>query len=84
MNRVFGQRNLDWLEARIREAEAKIVAAKVQLAELESQGTNTSEACRMLAITTEYLHLLNLRRDAALEKLQKEKPNATSPSKAIT
>lgn len=84
MNRVFGQRNLDWLEARIREAEAKIVAAKVQLAKLESQGTNTGEACRMLAITTEYLHLLNLRRDAALKKLQTEKLNATSSSKPIT
>lgn len=71
MNRVFGRRNLDWLEARIREAEANIVAAKIQLEELESQGLNTGEACRRLAITTEYLHLLNLRRDAAVEKLRR-------------
>jgi hypothetical protein len=71
MNRVFGQRNIDWLEARIREAEGNIVAAKIQLQELESQGSNTGEACWRLAIATEYLHLLNLRREAALEKLRR-------------
>lgn len=70
MNRMFKQRNLDWLEARICEAESRIVAAKTQLAELESQDLNTGEACRRLAIATEYLHLLNVRRDVALEKLR--------------
>ena len=70
MNRVFGQRNLDWVEARISEAESRIVAEKLQLAELENQGINTGEACRRLAITTEYLRLLIVRRDAAIEKLR--------------
>ena len=71
MNRVFRQKKLDCLEARIRETETQIVSAKNQLVELESQGLNTGEACRRLAVTTEYLHLLNVRRDAAAEKLRR-------------
>jgi hypothetical protein len=34
---------------------------------LERQGINTSEACQSLAITINYLKILNVRREALLE-----------------
>jgi hypothetical protein len=69
MNHLCGQKNLSWLDARIRETEARIVSQKNHLGELESHGINTPQACRNLAITTNYLRILNVRREALLEKL---------------
>ena len=69
MNPLCGQKNLSWLDARIRETEARIIAQKKQLGALEGKGINTSQACQSLAITTNYLKILNVRRDALLDKL---------------
>ena len=69
MNPLCGQKNICWLEARIQETEARIVSQKKQLGELEGQGINTSQACRSLALTTDYLKILNVRRAALLENL---------------
>lgn len=69
MNPLCAQKNLSWLEARIRETEARIVSQKKHLGELEAQGINTSQACQSLALTTNYLKILNVRREALLEKL---------------
>lgn len=70
MTLSFLQKNLAWLEARISEAEKKIAIQKMQLALLEDKGLNTAHACRILAVTTEYLRLLNVRHDAAVEELR--------------
>ena len=69
MNPVCGQKNLSWLDARIRETEARIISQKNQLGELEDQEVNASQACQSLAITTKYLKILNVRREALIEKL---------------
>jgi hypothetical protein len=70
MNPLREQKNLSWLDARIRETEARIISQKKQLAELEGQDINTSQACQNLAISTNYLKILNVRREALIEKLQ--------------
>jgi hypothetical protein len=70
MNPLREQKNLSWLDARIRETEARIISQKKQLAELEGQDINTSQACQSLAISTNYLKMLNVRREALIEKLQ--------------
>jgi hypothetical protein len=69
MNPLRGQKNLSWLDARIRETETRIISYKKQLGELEAQGVNTSQACQNLAISTNYLKILNVRREALIEKL---------------
>ena len=69
MNPLCGQKNLSWLDARIRETEARIISQKNQLGELEDQDVNTSQACQRLALTTNYLKILNVRREALIEKL---------------
>lgn len=69
MNPLPGQMNLSWLDARIAETEARILSEKKQLAERESQGLNTGQLCRQLAITTDYLTFLNMRRDLLLKRL---------------
>jgi hypothetical protein len=70
MNPLCGQKNLSWLDARIRETESRIISQKKQLGELEGRGINSSQACQRLAITTNYLKILNVRRKALLENLQ--------------
>ena len=75
MNHSHEHKSLSWLDNRIRETEARIVSEKQQLAELESKGLNTGHACRRLAITTEYLHMLNVRRAALLEKTPMPHPS---------
>ena len=72
MNPLREQKNLDWLDARILEAEARIISQKKQLGELEDQDVNTSQACQRLALTTNYLKILNVRREALIEKLHQE------------
>lgn len=69
MNSLCWQKNLSWLEARIRETEFRLNSQKKHLDELESQGINTAQACQSLAITTDYLKILNVRRQALIEKL---------------
>jgi hypothetical protein len=69
MTPLCGQKNLSWLDAQIGETETRIISQKNQLGELEGQGINTSQACQNLAITTNYLKILKVRREALLEKL---------------
>jgi hypothetical protein len=68
---LSGQKNLSWLDARIRETETRLVSDKKRVTEAESRGDNTAQACRMLAITSEYLNVLNMRRDLLRNKLSK-------------
>ena len=69
MNPLCGQKNLSRLDARIRETEARIISQKNQLGELEDQDVNASQACQSLPITTKYLKILNVRREALIEML---------------
>lgn len=68
MNDLLEQKSLSWFDERIREAETSIASDKTRLDELEASGLNTGQACRELAIKTEYLHLLKVRRRVALEQ----------------
>jgi len=63
MNPLREQTNRSLLDARIRETEARINSQKKQLVELEGQDINTSQACQSLAISTNYLKILNVRRE---------------------
>jgi hypothetical protein len=76
MDNLAGERNLSWLDARIKETEMKIIAAKKRLAEMESQGDSTAQACRILAVTSNYLNILNMRRDLLLDKLRGHREKA--------
>lgn len=53
MNPLPGQMNLAWLDARIAQIEARVIAEKKQLVQRENEGLNTGQLCRQLAITTE-------------------------------
>ena len=57
-----------WLDARIAETEARISAEKNMLAKLENNGLNLSHCCRRLALSTDYLQILYIRRSAVLAK----------------
>jgi hypothetical protein len=76
MDNLAGERNLLWLNARIEETETRIIAAKKRLAEIESQGDSTAQACRILAVTANYLNILNIRRDLLLDKLRGHREQA--------
>jgi len=61
------QTNMSWLDERIRQAEARIASDKKQLDRLDAQGLYTGRACRELAVTAEYLHILKVRRQVLKE-----------------
>ena len=71
MNHLSWQANLAWLDAHIKETEKRVVSDKKRLAEAESKGDNTAQACRMLAITSEYLNVLNARKDLLRNELSR-------------
>jgi hypothetical protein len=68
MNHLFAEKSLCWLNTRIRETEKRIISEKKRLEEQERTGLNTAEGCRSLAVATNYLKILNIRRDALLDK----------------
>lgn len=57
------ERSMSWLDERIRQAEARIASDKKQLDRLDAEGLYTGRACRELAVTAEYLHILKVRRE---------------------
>jgi len=68
MNFPSEQKSLSWFDERICEAEARVASDKQRLDELEARGLNTSQACRELAVTAEYLYILKVRRGVLLEE----------------
>jgi hypothetical protein len=69
VSKTFDQRNHDWIKTRVGEIENEIVRLKTRLARLDADGQNTGPTCRLLAVMTEYLFVMEIRQNTVLTRL---------------